>query len=66
MIFFEELIAFRLLSDRRKLVRKYVNNNKDVFDNESHFYRCAVESFLRECAAKKLSVGKGRIAGVRR
>jgi hypothetical protein len=62
-MFFEELVQFRLLSERRKVVKQYVKKNKGVFDNESHFYRCAVETFIRECEKRNLSKSRKKKQG---
>lgn len=50
----DEHVNFFLNSDRRKKVQLYVQHNKDLFDSEAHFYRCAVEHFLGECQRKGL------------
>lgn len=54
----EVKVNFRLFKDKHKLVLNYLKHNKNVFENESHFYRCAVEVMLRECERKGLRVVK--------
>ena len=41
-MFFDELVAFRLQKSDMKIVGKIVRKDHDRYDNESHFYRCAV------------------------
>ncbi len=44
----EEVVSFRLFSDVRNEVIGIVNDNKELFDSESHFYRVAVLNLIRK------------------
>lgn len=44
---FDKIVPFRLSSEKRKLVKRYVRANKDIYDSEAVFYRSAVEFYIR-------------------
>jgi hypothetical protein len=51
MMFFDELVAFRLRKTDVKDVKKIVRKDFEKYDSESHFYRAAV---LKEIRNEKL------------
>lgn len=42
-----ESITFKLGSNEKRAIEKAVSENQNLFENESHFVRSAVISFLR-------------------
>jgi len=48
MIFFSETISSRFHKDEVKSINKILRTNKDLYDSQSHFLRCAVIKLINE------------------
>lgn len=45
---FEEQVTFKLKNFKRSKMRLIIAANQDLFFNESHFVRCAINKMLRD------------------
>ena len=55
---FEDMIKVRIKAVDRKAINKVVSKSNDVYDNESHFVRCAIRRLLRDdCKKYKIRYG---------
>ena len=53
------MIKVRVKAVDRKAINKVVSKSNDVYDNESHFVRCAVRRLLRDdCKKYKIKYGE--------
>jgi hypothetical protein len=46
-MFFDTRVSCRMREDEIKLIKRVIKHNRDLYDNESHFIRCAVLRELR-------------------
>ena len=47
VVFFYVVCNFRIRSEDKLKIERVVRNNQDLFDGDSHFFRCAVIRELR-------------------
>jgi len=48
MVFFTELLNARFHKEEVKSINKILRSNKDLYDNKSHFLRCAVIKLIND------------------
>lgn len=58
VVFFAETIQARIREYEYKKILKVVKKNRELFDNDSHFIRSAVNTLLREFDEKGLRLKK--------
>ena len=47
VVFYEETFILRLKDDEKKKILKVAKHNQDIFENPSHYVRCAIIRDLR-------------------
>lgn len=55
---FTERVECRVSKNQLKQIKKYVRDNKRLFDNQSHFIRCGIVKLIREYQLKELDKQK--------
>lgn len=64
MSYLNKEILFRLRDIEEAHVNTIVNKNPDIFENKSHFVRCAVNRYVREWQKDDLLSKGGNIKSV--
>lgn len=48
VVYFDDVTILRVKVEDKKKMKKIIKKNHDIFNNESHFVRCAIIKLLRD------------------
>lgn len=54
MEFFKESYHVRLRKEEKEYIEKIIDTHKDLFENSSHFIRCAIIFFINKRGYKEV------------